>query len=106
MSLDHASSYECPRQVPSGFSFVSELNRTYCTHHPETAQQYQSQDKIPPKPGEYSQSNGVLALVDYDGRMHVMLPAQNDNGMDRYKRAIAALDELGYIESSFMVPFS
>lgn len=105
MSLNSMSSHEVPQEVPTGFSFVSELNKAYQTHQPTTAAEYKEKGLLQPEPGEYAQNNGTIALVDQSGNIQVMLPTKDmENAKAKHAKALADLDSLGYIESNFMVP--
>lgn len=105
-----SSHQELPREVPRGFSRVSELNRDRETNHPTMASDYEALGLSTPKPGQYALNNNTIVLADHDGNMHVMLkisdPKRREENLVRLKKAIADLESLGYKKSSFMVPFS
>lgn len=98
------SSNDCPRTVPAGFSYVSDLNHARKTNYPTNAGGYEAQR------GEFAVNNGVIVLADCKGEMRAMIPISNpdrrEESMARFDQALKRLRELGYKETSFMVPFS
>lgn len=97
-----------PQEAPQGFSFVSDLNRSYGTHNPETVNDFEEKGLTPPNPGECSQNNGVLVCVDGEGRLSAMLPIEDPNRKEdrraRFEKGIEDLKSMGYKEANFSVP--
>ena len=95
--------YGKPREFmkPTGFTKAGDLRMT-----PARISDYASQGMTVPKPGEYSQNNGVIAAATSSGEIVVWVTKEDPNALREvsYDQAVKNLEQNGYTKSSFGVP--
>jgi hypothetical protein len=97
----HQETREGSFRFPKGFTDAGNLG-----YSPATTQESKAMGLIAGKPGMWCQENGVIAIINSEGRIGLWIPKEDPTKPRTvsYDQAIASLDEAGYTEGDFAVP--